>query len=109
MISSSTVAKPDRNAPKMKNGGNMRRMPADGGGAGEVQPDDAVHRADQRRHDRRQHTVKRVVMLPLPAGAAKAQSHRAVEHLLRRVGARSRSVARSGSRPRYQNTTDDVT
>ena len=104
MISSSTVAKPDRKAPKMKNGGIHRGMPPDRGGAGEVQPDDAVHRTHQRRHDRRQYAVKRMIMPPLVAGAAEAQRHDAVEDLLaagRRPVAHRRQIRQQTQIPEH--------
>ena len=65
-------------------------MPADGVGAGEIQPDDAVHRAHQRRHDRGERRVGRLIVLPLPAGAAEAERQDAVEHL---PAARQRVIA----------------
>ncbi len=61
--------------------------------AGEIQPDDAVHRTHQRRHDRRQHAIQRMIMPPLAAGAAEAQRHHAIQDLL---AAGRRPVAQRG-------------
>ena len=43
----------------------LRRVPSGGGGSGEIQSDNAVHGDDERRHDRRQHAVCRVIVPPL--------------------------------------------
>ena len=67
----------------------LRRVPAGGDPAGEIEPDDAVHRNHHRRHDRRHDAVDR----PDPASAAPNRAIPAREAVKDLLAARFRQVA----------------
>ena len=70
---------------------------------------DGVHRDHERRREPAHEEVGRLEAVPVPRLAAPAEGEEAVGDLLAaRRSARSRSVARSGMRPMYQNRIDTI-
>ena len=109
IISVSTIAKPEKMAPATKYGGKIVVCQPGMTDVGEVERHDRVHREHQRRREAGEDQVRALVVVPVAVRAAPAER----ERRRRRSGgrllfARSRSVARSGTRPMYQNSSETV-
>ena len=110
MTSSNTMAKPDSKAPKMKNGGNSVECQPTVAAPAKSSPTMLCTEHDQRRHDRRQDAIGRVIVPPLAVRAAEAQCQHAVEDLLaarRRVIAHRREIREQAEIPE-QDRGDDI-
>ena len=109
IISVSTIAKPEKMAPATKYGGKIVVCQPGMMRHGEVEGHDRVHREHQRRRQAGEQQVADLVVAPVPARAAPAEREDAVDDALRRASCdESRSAARSGMRPRYQNSSETV-
>ena len=107
-ISVSTIAKPEKMAPATKYGGKIVVCQPGSDRGREVERHDGVHREHQRRREAGQDQVGLLVVAPVAGRAAPAEASSAVDVLARTsLVARSRSVARSGTRPTYQNSSRD--
>ena len=106
----STIAKPEKMAPATKYGGKIVVCQPGMMRDGEVEATRRCAPRDQRRRQAGEQQVRRLVALPVPRRAAPAEREHAVDDRGRRGScARSRSVARSGIRPTYQNSSETVT
>ena len=107
-ISVTTMAKPLKMAPATKYGGKIVVCQPGNDRHGEVEAHHRVDAQHQRRGQGGQEQVGPLVDVPLPGRAPPAQGENAVERTAAAgVVARSRSVARSGIMPRYQNSSRD--